>query len=161
MTKTYVRTALPSTLKQALAQEISDSGTFLRVCDIIERHLKKTAELATSPAQLPLNLPVLVKKTRPHPLPADWRPKPEHYAKGPAAWVDERAAEMRAWCDAEGHRSITLKSNWDQAFHNWLRKDARHGRRPPQAPASSRSVGNALKEQLAFIHSGGRVFVRR
>ncbi len=58
-------------------------------------------------------------------LPADWMPKPSHYAKGTElgfdrARVDFFAERMRNWAGANAHRQVARKSNWDLAFHNWL-----------------------------------------
>lgn len=58
-------------------------------------------------------------------LPADWKPKESHYAKGltfgfDRARVDFFAERMRNWAGANAHRPVAKKSNWDQAFHNWM-----------------------------------------
>jgi uncharacterized protein YdaU (DUF1376 family) len=58
-------------------------------------------------------------------LPSDWVPKETHYAKGAEFGFDRRrvdffAERMRNWAGANAHRAVARKSNWDQAFHNWL-----------------------------------------
>jgi hypothetical protein len=58
-------------------------------------------------------------------LPADWRPKAAHYEQGEKLGirrdqVDAYADKMRNWAEANAHRAVARKSNWDAAFRNWL-----------------------------------------
>lgn len=62
-------------------------------------------------------------------LPADWKPKPRHFAAAakfgrPEGWVHERAEAMREWAGANRNRQVARKADWDQAFDGWLRRDA-------------------------------------
>jgi len=68
-------------------------------------------------------------------IPPDWRPKELHYEMGAKLGmnrrqVDERADEMRSWCDANSNRAITTKANWDAAFTGaWLKRGQSNGQR--------------------------------
>ena len=69
--------------------------------------------------------PVRAKKNQGELLPSDWVPKPAHYAKGDQLGfsrqqIDLFAERMRNWAGANAHRPVARKSNWDQAFHNWI-----------------------------------------
>jgi hypothetical protein len=61
-------------------------------------------------------------------LPDDWKPNVGHYAAGKQlgyaddAAVDDQAKDMRIWADANSHRAIARKSDWDSTFLGWLRR---------------------------------------
>jgi hypothetical protein len=62
------------------------------------------------------------------PLPDDWQPKQLHHSLAVSLGVSvERmigmAAAMRCWAKAEAGRAVTKKSDWDQAFSGWMRRD--------------------------------------
>jgi hypothetical protein len=78
-------------------------------------------------------------------LPADWQPKPQHFAKAAAKgqgpeFVHRCAEAMRNWAGANSNRQIARKSNWDQAFAGW--QDRELGKleaRPPPGGAVQQS----------------------
>ena len=62
---------------------------------------------------------------RGHALPNDWKPKEAHYAQGVKLGFDRQtidgfAERMRNWAEANQHRQVARKSNWDAAFRNWV-----------------------------------------
>jgi hypothetical protein len=68
------------------------------------------------------------KNTRGTKIPPDWLPKEAHYDEGfkrgmDRSAVDTKAEDMRIWCSSNSNRSVTTKSNWDQAFMGWLRRE--------------------------------------
>jgi len=50
-------------------------------------------------------------------LPDDWQPKPTHYAKASAAYVDGKAEDMRNWAKSKA----IMRADWDATFHGFLR----------------------------------------
>lgn len=61
-------------------------------------------------------------------LSADWAPTPKHYLDGDGLGlarqrVDALAADMRDWAEANSHRAVARKSNWNAAFSTWLRRN--------------------------------------
>jgi hypothetical protein len=57
--------------------------------------------------------------------PADWQPSEEHHAAAAAKGlgrekVDQLAAEMRAWSQANKHKDCAFKADWSAAFHGWI-----------------------------------------
>jgi hypothetical protein len=61
-------------------------------------------------------------------LPDDWRPSESHFAEGAALHrtrdqVEAKAEEMRLWAQANGHRAVARKLDWDAAFRGWMRRD--------------------------------------
>lgn len=73
-------------------------------------------------------------------LPADWKPRPEEISFGTSNGLtaDEVAGCAEHFRDhfESSTKSNARKSNWDQAFRNWLRtaiSDAKRGRRPVPA----------------------------
>jgi hypothetical protein len=105
------------------------------------------------------------KKERGHKLPPDWKPNQKHYDEGEKlgmsrAAVDERAAAMRTWCDANANRSITTKANWDAAFTGTWLKDSKngHGFSPNR---SNQASGPASTRDVAVITAMGRTLERR
>lgn len=79
------------------------------------------------------SLPVVVskkerKKERGTKIPPDWKPNENHYAEGQrrgldCSAVDGKAKDMHIWCASNSNRAVTTKSNWDQAFMGWLRRE--------------------------------------
>ena len=62
---------------------------------------------------------------RGHALPNDWKPKEAHYEQGVKLGFDRQtidgfAERMRNWAEANQHRQVARKSNWDAAFRNWV-----------------------------------------
>lgn len=61
-------------------------------------------------------------------LPDDWKPNVGHYAAGKQLGyaddtaVDDQAKDMRIWANANGHRAVARKSDWDSTFLGWLRR---------------------------------------
>jgi hypothetical protein len=112
-------------------------------------------------------------QTHPHPcknstrarkgtrLPADWTPKalPDELGKAVAQWpsgaVEREIDRFRDWAvSATG--SVAVKSDWDAAWRNWLRKadeDGRHFRRPngtgPPANADPMIASILAKQKAA------------
>jgi DNA-binding transcriptional regulator YhcF (GntR family) len=59
-------------------------------------------------------------KTKPHPLPADWKPTPEHraFAAERGVDVDTEAEAFRAHAEAHAREAVV----WNAAFRQWLIK---------------------------------------
>jgi len=78
------------------------------------------------------------KRKMGHSLPDDWRPKEKHYDAGRFIGlnreaVDREAENMRLWAQANQHRAVARKSDWDATFLGWVR------RLTPKPSAASRS----------------------
>jgi uncharacterized protein YdaU (DUF1376 family) len=88
---------------------------------------------------------VRAKKNAGVALPSDWLPKDSHYRKGEELGfskqqIDFFAERMRNWAGANAHRAVARKSNWDQAFHNWISDKAeKNANRVDSAGAASTS----------------------
>lgn len=59
--------------------------------------------------------------------PPDWKPNDRHYELGhqrgfSREQVDGHAEDMRLWADANAHRPIARKLDWNKAFAGWLRR---------------------------------------
>ena len=110
------------------------------------------------------------KRRKGHALPADWKPNYGHFSLAKSlgmsdSLVTDLATRMRAWADAEDHRAVARKSNWDQAFSGWMRREAankgapngRGGPRPLQddSRSASRAAARLLEQgfELAPIPS--------
>jgi hypothetical protein len=103
---------------------------------------------------------VVRKKERGCKLPPDWKPNEKHYGDGAKLGmnrtaVDDRAAAMRCWCDANANRSITTKANWDAAFSGAWLKDPNQRNGTPNGktqdnPRAGSLIG-AIDRRLAEI----------
>lgn len=67
------------------------------------------------------------KDSRGSRLSADWKPNSDHYALGSrlgfeTSQVDSYALDMRLWAEANAHRPIARKLDWDKTFAGWLRR---------------------------------------
>lgn len=62
-------------------------------------------------------------------LPPDWQPKPRHFEEAIRLGlkVDEMLTDMRLWAEANGHRAVARKSNWDSTFSGWMRRESAKG----------------------------------
>jgi hypothetical protein len=96
-------------------------------------------------------------------LPNNWHPTESHYEKGDglgfsASAVDEMAEDMRLWAGAKGE----TKSNWDMAFHGWLRRERKGGYAGRAGPQLSRTqvalqkIERELHEERINGHGLGR-----
>ena len=50
-------------------------------------------------------------------LPDSWQPKPAHYLKAPASFVNRKAEDMRNWARSKA----IVRADWDATFHGFLR----------------------------------------
>jgi hypothetical protein len=73
-------------------------------------------------------------------IPPDWKPSEGHYERGSKLGyqreqVDGFAETMRLWAEANAHRPVARKLNWDQAFDCWLRRQPKTPPPPSMNPA--------------------------
>lgn len=108
------------------------------------------------------------KRARGEKLPAEWKPSESHYRDATerglsATDVDALADEMRGWSQAEDHRSVARKSNWDMAFSGWIRREAKQ-RRSRGPPPNGHTSGKEQRKQAwedarrkldDYLESGG------
>lgn len=69
----------------------------------------------------------LYKKERGILCTEEWKPKQNHYQEGEAKGysskqVNDFAADMRRWSQANKHRSIARKADWDANFSGWIQR---------------------------------------
>jgi hypothetical protein len=89
-----------------------------------------------------------------HELPVDWKPTEKHYAKGETlgfhrGQIDWFAERMRNWAEANKHRAVARKSNWDAAFSNWIADKA--GRDQPRGGVNGQATGHQQSFPLARL----------
>lgn len=103
------------------------------------------------------------KKERGTKLPPDWKPKEKHYDEAAsrgrdAAWVDEKAKDMRIWCASNSNRAVTTKSDWDATFLAWIRKEP-HGNTVSHGGANP-AAGRATAREAQHIATMGSAALR-
>lgn len=67
------------------------------------------------------------KNSRATRLSAEWKPSESHYLEGQRsghdrARVDSFAIDLRLWADANAHRPVARKLDWDKTFSGWMRR---------------------------------------
>lgn len=77
-------------------------------------------------------------------IPPDWNPTEKHFEIGAELGLDvngirQAAEDMRLWAQANRHRAVARKSDWDLTFTTWLRRTA--GERSRGPPPSRRPQG--------------------
>jgi len=71
-------------------------------------------------------------------IPPDWKPTDRHYREGSKLGyqreqVDGFAETMRLWAEANAHRPVARKLDWDKTFSGWMRRQPKIPP-PPSAP---------------------------
>lgn len=113
--------------------------------------------------QMALGIPVGQRRPRakrsengqPVPRPADWAPKPYHYAQAQKRGLNHVALDLLAekfvaGCDANGR----LYCDWDKGFTTWILNEGerRAANGPaPRAPLPEPSSGPSIAEQMAAL----------
>lgn len=123
--------------------------------DTEEEETNVSSSGARKPAQRP-------KADRGHRLPADWQPEAltgasaAEVAVWPVGAIERELSRFRDWAaSATGPNSV--KSNWQAAWRNWLKKaqdDGRYGRTPQQrngftGQSSTRDIGLEIAAELS------------
>jgi|SRR5215468_11313034 len=72
------------------------------------------------------------KQARGTRLPEDWQPNERHFIEGRTLGhshegVLASAHDMRLWADANAHRPVARKLDWDKTFSGWLRRNKPKG----------------------------------
>jgi len=73
-------------------------------------------------------------------IPPDWKPTDRHYRDGSKLGyqreqVDGFAETMRLWAEANAHRQVARKLDWDKTFSGWMRRQPKIPPPPSAAPA--------------------------
>lgn len=105
------------------------------------------------------------KKARGSKIPPDWIPKEIHYEEGlkrgmDRAAVDAKSVDMRIWCAANSNRAITTKSDWDQAFLGWLRREKPNGNGPDNNRPNP-GAGRATAREAQHVAAMGGAALRQ
>jgi Ni/Co efflux regulator RcnB len=71
-------------------------------------------------------------------IPPDWKPTDRHYRDGSKLGyqreqVDGFAETMRLWAEANAHRPVARKLDWDKTFSGWMRRQPKIPP-PPSVP---------------------------
>lgn len=104
------------------------------------------------------------KEARGSKIPPDWIPKEIHYAEGlkrgmDRAAVDAKSVDMRIWCAANNNRAITTKSDWDQTFLGWLRREKPNGN-GPENNRPNPGAGRATAREVNTVAAMGGAALR-
>lgn len=98
-------------------------------------------------------------------IPPDWIPKEIHYAEGAKRGmdrtaVDVKAEDMRIWCRSNSNRAVTTKSDWDQTFLGWLRREKPNGN-GPNNPRPDTPAGRATAREADHVARMGGAALRQ
>jgi hypothetical protein len=77
-------------------------------------------------------------------IPPDWKPTADHYELGSRLGFDKPKVEsfgqdMRLWAEANAHRPVARKLDWDKTFAGWLRRQ-KPGTAPPITNGKERPI---------------------
>lgn len=85
------------------------------------------------------------RNSRGEKIPPDWTPKKNHYDEGAKRGfsretIDGFATDMRLWAQANEHRQVARKSNWDLTFSAWIRRQGFAAGQGPPDPIKPRTI---------------------